>query len=155
MRRAGAAIALVLTGLAGCTSGPGDLPGVGELGVRITEGEGTGPAFRDSVTVRQDNVIQLRVEVAQGERVELSLPTEPALEVEVVARGDDDSRDEVTVSSATGNPFTLERPSEFTPGYGGIEHLDEEGRTVLRLSAPRTAGADQRHVEFTLKVDVG
>jgi hypothetical protein len=155
-----AAIALGLTlalAAGGCGVDPvgGEtLPPISSTQVRITDGPGTSSQYASEVAVQPGNVVQLRILIADGNAVEVRVPRGPTQASEAIAVADDGESAEITLRSATGEPFTLDRPFQFDPGYIGVEQRSDGEELAVRISTPRLTGTGQGQVPFTFKVRV-
>ncbi len=92
--------------------------------------------------------------IADGNAVEVMIPRGPADELTVTATAENGETVKSTLTSATGEPFTLHRLFLYDPGYIGVENQSTDDELALRIATPRLTGAGQGQVPFTFKMKV-
>jgi hypothetical protein len=155
---AGAALCALFL-LSGCGLDPFGADTVAPIestGVRITEGPGTSPGYRDSATVGAGNIVQLEATIGYGNNVVVTVPRGPATELvaEWTVEGSDQAPSRVTLESRDGKPISLGEAFEPDPGYIGIEHHSGSEEIELRLAVPRLVDVAQGQALFTFKARV-
>lgn len=160
MRSALAVLALVATlSFSGCDLDPFDpetVPALEEFEVRVTRGIGAADPFFQAVEVGPDSTVQFAMLVGDGRAVEVTIPREPATQIDAEARleGSDTVVARATLTSLDGEPISVAGLFSFDPGYVSVETrtLDDELR--IRIATPRLTGTPQGQVPFTFKTNV-
>ena len=157
-RAAALGLALVVA-LTGCGLDPFEeetLPPVESFGVRVSSGLGAADPYLESVEITPPATAQFVVKVADGNVIEISIPRGPATELPVTAalEGESEPLKQVSLVSATGDPFGVEGLYSFAPGFVAVEDNSTDEELRLRIATPRLTGTGQGAVRFTFKTDV-
>jgi hypothetical protein len=132
------------------------LPPVEQFGVRITAGIGAAAPYEESQEITAPSTLQFRVEVADGNVVEVSMPTGPAAEipVSVALEGTEEPLQQLTLLGTDGADVEVQNLYSFDPGFVAVEDNSTEDELRLRVATPRLTGTGQGAVKFTFKTDV-
>jgi hypothetical protein len=132
------------------------LPPVEEFGARISAGLGAAAPYLDTQEVTAPSTVQFRIDVADGNVIEIAAPRGPAPEIPVTAtlEGSDEILKEVTLTGADGEDVRVQSLYSFDPGFVAVEDNSTDDQLLLRIATPRLTGTGQGGVRFTFKTDV-